>query len=181
MLAEVHQQVACLLGGPPAGGMLGDAEDADAPAAVLDHGQDVSLGAAGQAGGEEVARQDRLGLGAQELRPGFPGPARRGLDPGIFHGLPWRRCRCFAAAVFQLPVDSCGTVQSLVGCAVTPPRCILRVPCSMNTSTYSLLSPKLRGLRVGISCLTRHTSPPSASACSQENLGVPPQFLGCTL
>src|ERR1019366_8763281 len=43
LLAEVHQQVACLLGGPPAGGMLGDSENADAPAGVLDHGQDVSL------------------------------------------------------------------------------------------------------------------------------------------
>ena len=35
---------------------------------------------------------------------------------------------------------ACCTVQSPVGCAVTPPRCIRRVPCSMNTSTYSLFS-----------------------------------------
>jgi hypothetical protein len=48
----------------------GDAEDADAPGRVLDHGQDVSQGAAGQVDREEVARQDRVGLGAQELRPG---------------------------------------------------------------------------------------------------------------
>src|ERR1700677_4081160 len=46
------------------------------------------------------------------------------------------------------------------------------------------IRPKLRGLRVGISCLTRQTSPPSASECSQENLGVSPWFpcstlLGC--
>ena len=27
----------------------------------------------------------------------------------------------------------CWTVHALVGCAVTPPRCIQRVPCSMNT------------------------------------------------
>jgi hypothetical protein len=33
--------------------MLGDAEDADAPGGVLDHGQDAGLGAAGQAGREE--------------------------------------------------------------------------------------------------------------------------------
>jgi hypothetical protein len=31
---------------------------------VLDDGQDMGLGAVEQAGGEEVARQDRLGLGA---------------------------------------------------------------------------------------------------------------------
>jgi hypothetical protein len=34
---------------------------------VLDHGQDVDLGAAGQVDREEVAGQDRPGLGAQEL------------------------------------------------------------------------------------------------------------------
>jgi hypothetical protein len=34
---------------------------------------------------------------------------------------------------------ACCTVHSPVGLAVTPPRCIRRVPCSMNTRTYSLL------------------------------------------
>src|SRR5450631_1290506 len=34
----------------------------------------------------------------------------------------------------------CCTVHSPVGWAVTPPTCIRRVPCSMNTSTYSLVS-----------------------------------------
>ena len=66
-LAEVHQQVAGLLGGPFPGRVQGDAEDADAPGRVLDHGQDVGLGAVEQVDGEEVAGQDRLGLGAQEL------------------------------------------------------------------------------------------------------------------
>ena len=47
--------------------MEGDAEDADAPGRVLDYGQDVGLGAVEQVDGEEVARQDGLGLGAQEL------------------------------------------------------------------------------------------------------------------
>ena len=45
----------------------GDSEDADAPDGVLYHGQDMGLGAVEQVGREEVARQDRLGLGAQEL------------------------------------------------------------------------------------------------------------------
>ena len=47
--------------------MQGDAEDSDAPGRVLDYGQDVGLGAVEQVGGEEVARQDGPGLGAQEL------------------------------------------------------------------------------------------------------------------
>jgi hypothetical protein len=67
LLVKVHEEVAGLLGGPFAGGMEGDAEDADAPGRVLDYGQDVGLGAVEQVDREEVARQDRVGLGAQEL------------------------------------------------------------------------------------------------------------------
>src|ERR1035441_2212523 len=59
-----------LLGGPLPGRVQGDAEDADAPGRVLDHGQDIGLGAVEQADAEEVACEDRLGLGAQELLPG---------------------------------------------------------------------------------------------------------------
>ena len=63
--------------------MQGDAEDADAPGGVPDHGQDAGLGATGQFRGEEVARQDRLGLGAQEPRSGA---VRRGAGsiPALF-------------------------------------------------------------------------------------------------
>jgi hypothetical protein len=39
LIAQVHKQVACLLGGPRPGGMLRDSEDADTPGRVLDHGQ----------------------------------------------------------------------------------------------------------------------------------------------
>jgi hypothetical protein len=42
LFAEVHQEVACLLGGPRAGWMLRDSEDADAPGGVLNHGQDMA-------------------------------------------------------------------------------------------------------------------------------------------
>ena len=55
LVAEVHDQVACLLGGPFPGRVQGDAEDADAPGRVLDHGQDVGLGAVEQVDREEVA------------------------------------------------------------------------------------------------------------------------------
>jgi hypothetical protein len=46
--------------------MQGDPEDANAAGRVLDHGQDIGLGAVKQVDREEVAGQDRLGLGAQE-------------------------------------------------------------------------------------------------------------------
>jgi hypothetical protein len=72
------------------GWVQGDSEDADTPGGVLDHRQDVGLGAIEQVGGEEVARQDRLGLGAQELRPGRHGPAWRRVDSGLLENLPHR-------------------------------------------------------------------------------------------
>jgi hypothetical protein len=76
-----------------------------APSIVPDHGQDVGPGAAGQAGREQVACQDRLGPGAQELRPGRPGSARRGVDPGVPQDLPCRRCRSLYSRAGQLAVD----------------------------------------------------------------------------
>jgi len=39
-------------------------EDADPPGRMLDHGQDVGLGAVEQVGREEVSGQDRLSLAA---------------------------------------------------------------------------------------------------------------------
>jgi hypothetical protein len=75
--------------------MQGDAEDADAPGGVLDHRQDIGLSAVEQVSGKEVARQDRLGLGAQELRPGRRSPPRRGVDSGILQDFSRRRCRYF--------------------------------------------------------------------------------------
>jgi hypothetical protein len=50
LVAEVHDQVAGLLGGPFSGWRQGDSEDADASGGVIDHGEDVGLGAAGQVG-----------------------------------------------------------------------------------------------------------------------------------
>ena len=66
---------------PLPGWMQSDAEDADAPGGVLDHGQDIGLGAIEQVGGEEVARRDRLGLGVRQLRPGRRSPPRRRICP----------------------------------------------------------------------------------------------------
>jgi hypothetical protein len=38
LVAEIHDQVACLLGGPFPGRVQGDAEDSDAPGRVVDYG-----------------------------------------------------------------------------------------------------------------------------------------------
>ena len=105
LAAEVHEEVAGLPGGPVPGWMQRDAEDADPPGRVLDPGQDAGLGAAGQAGAEEVAGQDRLGLGAQELCPGRPGPPRRGADAVGLEDLPYGRRRNLDSQAGQLTVD----------------------------------------------------------------------------
>ena len=105
LVAEVHDQVAGLLGGPVPGRMQPDAEDADAPRRVPDHSQDIGLGAAGQVNAEEVAGQDRLGVGAQELCPGRPGPPRRGVDAVDLEDLPYGRRRDVDSQAGQLAVD----------------------------------------------------------------------------
>ena len=43
LLVKVHEEVAGLLGGPFAGWMQGDSQDADAPGGVLDHGEDIGV------------------------------------------------------------------------------------------------------------------------------------------
>jgi hypothetical protein len=53
LLVKVHEEVAGLLGGPFASRVQSDSQDADAPAGVLDHGQNISMGTAEQAGREE--------------------------------------------------------------------------------------------------------------------------------
>ena len=54
---------------------------------------------------------------------------------------------------------ACCTVHGPIGCEVTPPRDIRRVPCSMNTSTYSRLSSTVS------TCRRSTARIPAARAC----------------
>ena len=66
---QVHEQVADGLRDPGMCGVRGGAGNADAPAGVVDGGEDV-LALSGEGGGPgEVHRQDRPGLGAREAGP----------------------------------------------------------------------------------------------------------------
>ena len=85
--------------------MLRRPKNPDPAAAVLDHGQDIDLGAVEQVGGEEVQRKDPLRLGPQELRPAWPVPARRRIDPGALEHLPDRQRRHGDAKPGQLAMD----------------------------------------------------------------------------
>jgi hypothetical protein len=68
-VVEVHEQVARLLGQPGAGGVGGDAEDVYAAGGVLDDEEPVQAVQGEGVEVEQVAGEDRVGLGSQELGP----------------------------------------------------------------------------------------------------------------
>ena len=82
VVAEVHEQVAGLLGDPGPGGVGGDPGDVHAAAAVLDHHEDVEAAQEDGVDVGEVDREDRVGLRGEELSPGRSGPSRGGIDAG---------------------------------------------------------------------------------------------------
>ena len=82
----------------------------------------------------------RLDRGAQDPRTG-------GLEDGVDEAVkfePRSRIRNLMASNRSSRVSArlraCCTVHSPVGWEVTPPRCVRRVPCSINTRTYGLFS-----------------------------------------
>ena len=79
-VVEVHGQVAGLLGQPRAGRVRGDAEDVYAAGGVLDDEERVQPVQGDGVEVEQVAGQDPVRLGAQELGPGGPGSSGRGID-----------------------------------------------------------------------------------------------------
>ena len=79
-VAEVHEQVAGLLGDPGPGGVGGDPGEVHAAAVVLDHDEDVEAAQEDGVDVGEVDREDRVGLRGQELSPGRPGPSGRRIE-----------------------------------------------------------------------------------------------------
>ena len=101
---------------------------------------------------EDFAAQRADETLADRVHPGWldgadQNPGAGGLEHGVERG-----CEDRAAVADQeadVPeslvetegeIPRCCTVHSPVGCAVTPPRCIRRLPCSMNARTHSLFS-----------------------------------------
>jgi hypothetical protein len=72
--------------------MRGGAEDPDPAAGMLDDCQYVQSGASERHRLDEVRRQQRVSLRAQELCQGRGSPIRCGIDPGHAKNLPHRRC-----------------------------------------------------------------------------------------
>jgi hypothetical protein len=85
--------------------MQRDAQGSDAPRRVLDHGQDVGLGAVEQVGAEEVAGQDRSAWECRNYDQ--VGHVRRGVGAGAagLEDLSHGRRRDLDSQVGQLAVD----------------------------------------------------------------------------
>ena len=73
LVAEVHEQVAGLLGDPGLGGVGGDPSNVHAATAVLDHHEHVQAAQEDGVDVGEVDREDRVGLRGEELSPGGSG------------------------------------------------------------------------------------------------------------
>jgi len=86
--AEVHQEVAGLLGHPGPGGMGGDPGEVYAATAVLDHQQDVQAAEEDGVDVGEVDGKDRVGVRVEELRPGWTGSSWRRIESRVFQDLP---------------------------------------------------------------------------------------------
>ena len=76
-VAELHQQVASLLGDPVPCGVGGDPGEVHVAAVVLDHDEDVEAAQEDGVDVGEIDREDGVGLRGQELSPGRPSSAGR--------------------------------------------------------------------------------------------------------
>jgi len=72
-VVEVHREIPGLLGQPRPGGVRGDAEDVDLAGGVVDDEERVEPGQGDGVEVEQVAGQDGVALGSEELCPGRPG------------------------------------------------------------------------------------------------------------
>jgi hypothetical protein len=106
VFAEVHDQVAGLLGDPGAGRAGGDPGDVHAAAAVFDHDQDVEAAQEHGVDVGEIDREDGVGLRGEELAPGRTGPAGRGIESGVLQDLPYGGGGDGVAEADQFAVDS---------------------------------------------------------------------------
>jgi len=87
-VVEIHGEVAGLLGQPGTGGMGGDTQDVYPPGGVLDDEERVQTAQGEGVEVEQVACEDRVRLGPQELRPGRSGSPRRRVDAGGVQDVP---------------------------------------------------------------------------------------------
>jgi hypothetical protein len=113
--AEVHGEVAALLGDPSAGGACGHGGDVQPAGVVFDEDQHVDPAEQDRVHGEEVARDDGVRLGGQELLPRRAGASRRRVDAGGSQDLPHGRRRDPVPETGQFALDAAMPPQRVVG------------------------------------------------------------------
>ena len=114
-VAEVHHQVPGALGHPGAVRAGGYPEQPDPPAGKLDDEQEVQLVQQHRFDVGEVAGQDALCLGRQELPPVLPSSPRSRVDAGAAQDQPDRRRSDPMAEPDQLAMDPPVTPAGILG------------------------------------------------------------------
>jgi hypothetical protein len=104
-VCQVHREVAGLPHRPRPGRARGHPGQVQPAGAVLDEHQHVQPLGQHRLDGQEVTGDDGARLGGEELPPGRPGPARRGIDAGRGHDLPRRGRGDRMPEPGQLPLD----------------------------------------------------------------------------
>jgi hypothetical protein len=104
-VAEVHQQIPCLLGHPGTAGVGGDAEEVDAAAGMLDHEQNIESVQHHRVHAKQVRGENAVCLGAQEFSPARPFAARCRIDTGSLQNRPHRVRRKLEAHASQFAMD----------------------------------------------------------------------------
>ncbi len=104
-IAEVHQEVARLLGKPGTAGVGRDPQKVHPAGGVLHHEQHVQPVQQHRVDAEEVGGEDAVGLGGEELPPGGAATARRGIDAGSLQDHPHRAGRKSVAEPGEFTVD----------------------------------------------------------------------------
>ena len=105
MLSEIADEVASELGDIGIGRMLGDAEDVHDPRLELDDEKNIELGEVDGVHGEEVRRQDSLGLRGEELLPARS-TSKRWSNTVTSKNTPDRSCRGANPETTQLTLDA---------------------------------------------------------------------------
>jgi hypothetical protein len=86
-MVEVHEQVAGLLGNPGTGRVSGGADNLDSAGRQFQEEQDVDPFEEHRVDGEEVAGEDAVGLGGEELFPCRPAASWCRVDAGVVQDL----------------------------------------------------------------------------------------------
>src|SRR5436309_10883092 len=90
MIAEIHDQIACLLADPVCGGMCGDAKDVYPAVNVFHDREAVQPGEQHGVAVKEVASENPVCLAAQELRPSGAQASWGWVDSGALEDRPDR-------------------------------------------------------------------------------------------